>query len=75
MPRVTTKVLREQLRQLMVDDIVAREELTPRRPGVRYQVTGHGRTLGRVFETLWRWGTQHLARTGGRRGTAVTAPA
>jgi DNA-binding HxlR family transcriptional regulator len=73
MPRVTTKVLREQLRQMLADDIIAREELTPRRLGVSYRLTAHGRTLGPVFESLWRWGTRHLSR---RRagGTAITAP-
>ena len=35
MPRVTTKVLREQLRQMMADDVVMCERLTPTRLGVR----------------------------------------
>lgn len=74
MPRVTTKVLREQLRQMLADDLIAREELLPRRLGVRYRITRHGRTLSPVFEGLWAWGRRHLARRGGRYGTAVTAP-
>ena len=44
MPRVTTKVLRQQLRQMMADDLVAREELTPSRLGVRYRLTPYGRS-------------------------------
>jgi DNA-binding HxlR family transcriptional regulator len=74
MPRVTAKVLREQLRQLLADDLIARDELTPRRLGVRYRVTPHGRTLGPVFEALWCWGRKHLSRPGVVRGTIVTAP-
>jgi DNA-binding HxlR family transcriptional regulator len=74
MPRVTTKVLREQLRQMVADELVAREELTPRRLGVRYQVTPYGKTLGPVFTSLWRWGTVHLARPGSSRGTLVSPP-
>lgn len=74
MPGVTTKVLREQLRQLLADDLVAREELDPRRLGVRYRVTQYGRTLGPVFETLWRWGRAHVSRAGSARGTLARSP-
>jgi DNA-binding HxlR family transcriptional regulator len=74
MPRVTTKVLREQLRQMMADDLVVCEWLTPKRLGVRYAVTPHGRSLGPVFEMLWRWGTRHLSRRDARRGTRVAPP-
>ena len=74
MPRVTTKVLREQLRQMEADDLIVRVELQPRRLGVRYRLTGHGRTLGPVFEALWLWGTRHLARPGGARGTRARPP-
>jgi DNA-binding HxlR family transcriptional regulator len=75
MPRVTTKVLRQQLRQMMADDLVARQELTPSRLGVRYRLTPHGRSLLPVFDALWRWGTSHLARSGPQRGTRAAAPA
>jgi DNA-binding HxlR family transcriptional regulator len=75
MPRVTTKVLREQLRQLIADDLVAREELTPKRLGVKYTVTVHGRSLGPVFSALWRWGKRHLARPDAYRGTLASPPA
>ena len=73
-PRVTTKVLREQLRQMMADDLITRDELTPRHLGVRYAVSTYGATLGPVFDTLWRWGVFHLARHGSGRGTVVAAP-
>jgi DNA-binding HxlR family transcriptional regulator len=74
MPSVTTKVLREQLRQMVADDLIARRELTPARLGVRYQVTPYGRTLGDVFETLWGWGRTHLSRARASAGTMVMAP-
>ena len=35
-PSVTTKVLREQLWQMMADELRTRDELTPNRLGVRY---------------------------------------
>jgi DNA-binding HxlR family transcriptional regulator len=75
MPRVTSKVLREQLRRLMADDLVTRDELTPKRLGVRYRVTPYGQTLGPVFSALWSWGRGHLARPGAERGTRTRPPA
>jgi DNA-binding HxlR family transcriptional regulator len=75
MPRVTTKVLREQLRQMQADGLVSREELSPARLGVRYRVTPYGASLGPVFETLWKWGVTHLARPQSRLGTVAAAPA
>lgn len=74
MPRVTTKVLREQLRQMMSDDLIARDILTAPGAGVRYRVTRYGRSLGPVFTTLWRWGRAHLARDGAGKGTLATRP-
>jgi hypothetical protein len=34
---------------------------------VRYRLTPHGRTLSPVYETLWSWGTHHLARISRRQ--------
>jgi DNA-binding HxlR family transcriptional regulator len=74
MPGVSPRVLRAQLREMAGDDLVERHTLMPRTAGVRYTLTPYGRTLGPVFEALWRWGTSHLARTGAERGTKVTPP-
>lgn len=63
MPGVTVKVLRQHLRQLEADGVVARSVLHKPALRVRYQLTPHGRTLGPVFETLWAWGVQHLTRS------------
>jgi len=64
---VTTKVLRQQLRQLEADGLVTRSA-TPK-PGlrVRYQLTAHGKTLGPVFECLWTWGVMHLSHVSSYR--------
>jgi len=74
MPRVTTKVLREQLRQMVADDVIARDVLAPAGAGVRYRVTPYGRSLGPVFTSLWIWGKCHLARDRAARGTIAWAP-
>ena len=75
MPRVTTKVLRQQLRQMIADDLVSGQQLEPQHLGVRYRVTPYGRSLMPVFTALWRWGTRHLTRPNAGRGTIASAPA
>jgi DNA-binding HxlR family transcriptional regulator len=75
MPRITTKVLRQQLREMIADDLIARQELRPARLGTRYSVTQYGRSLDRVFEALWGWGRQHLDRPNASRGTVAKPPA
>jgi DNA-binding HxlR family transcriptional regulator len=63
MAGVTAKVLREHLRQLEADGVVARTALRRNRVlRVSYALTPYGRTLGPVFETLWSWGVKHLER-------------
>ena len=73
MPSISTKVLREQLRQLEADDLIARRQLTPRFKGVQYSLTAHGHSLDALFSQLREWGTCHLGRPG-RRGTRIFRP-
>jgi DNA-binding HxlR family transcriptional regulator len=75
MPRVTAKVLREQLRQLQADDLVTRRVLTPVHRGVRYQLTPYAKTLNPVFNALLSWGVKHLIRNGAASGTRISPPA
>ena len=74
MPGVATKVLREQLRQMQADGLIVRRALSPAHAGVEYRLSRYGRSLGPVFDALWRWGTRHLARRGAQRGTLVQPP-
>ena len=75
LPGITTKVLREQLRQMMADDLIAREARdTAARGIVLYRVTTHGRTLGPVFESLWVWGREHLQHPRAAGGTRAVPP-
>lgn len=73
MPSISTKVLRQQLRQLEADDLVVRRQLSPRVKGVRYSVTPHGHSLMPLFSKLWEWGTTHLRRPS-RQGTRISRP-
>ena len=74
MPGVANKVLREQLRQMQADGLVARRALTPIYRGVTYELTAYGHTLEPVFQALWQWGTKHLERPDADRGTLVKPP-
>jgi DNA-binding HxlR family transcriptional regulator len=74
MPKITTRVLRQQLRELCADGILTREQLAPAMLGVRYRVTPYGRTLGPLLEALWRWGRAHLDRPETAAGTRIRAP-
>jgi DNA-binding HxlR family transcriptional regulator len=74
MPRVTAKVLREQLRQLQADGLVQRRTLTPASRGVRYTLTPYAKTLTPVFGALLKWGMQHLKRSDTIAGTRIAPP-
>ena len=75
MPRITRKVLTEQLRQLEADNLIARRALSPARLGVRYQLTPYAATLNPVFNQLLKWGVGHLARPDAAKGTRISPPA
>lgn len=75
MPRITRKVLTEQLRQLEADHLIVRQALSPARLGVRYQLTPYAATLNPVFNELLKWGSGHLARADASMGTRISRPA
>ncbi|HEX7945487.1 MAG TPA: helix-turn-helix domain-containing protein [Phenylobacterium sp.] len=64
MPAISQKVLTEQLRELMADDIVAREETGQVPAPVIYSLTAYGRSLVPIVETVRDWGNGHIARFG-----------
>src|SRR5262245_36994478 len=75
MPRVTRKMLTEQLRQLEADNLVSRRALQPARLGVRYQLTPYAASLNPVFNQLLIWGEAHLGRPDASKGTRIAPPA
>jgi DNA-binding HxlR family transcriptional regulator len=65
MPRMSRKVLTEQLRELIADGVV-HQERTGRAPApVVYSLTEYGRTVLPVAETVRLWGRGHIERFGG----------
>ncbi|KFF12121.1 integrase [Chryseobacterium soli] len=58
MPRISKKVLAEQLKQLEEDHIVQRIEVYGFPPEVYYKLTDRARQLGPVLDALHDWGNQ-----------------
>ena len=65
MPSISQKVLTEQLRELIADEIVAREETGPVPAPVIYSLTAYGRSLMPLVESVRSWGRGHIERFGG----------
>lgn len=63
-PRVTEKVLIEQLRQLEASGVVARHVQQTVPPEVTYSLTAHGQTLKSALASLSEWGEGHAQHIG-----------
>lgn len=66
MPSISQKVLTEQLRELVDDDIASRQPTGPVPAPVEYSLTDYGRSLLPLVEQVRRWGRGHLERTIGQ---------
>ena len=65
-PRVSEKVLIEQLRQLEKSGVVSRHVQQTVPPSVTYSLTEHGQSLKHAIEALSAWGLGHAPRIGAR---------
>jgi DNA-binding HxlR family transcriptional regulator len=63
-PDISQKVLSEQLRELIADDIVRRDQTGPIPAPVVYSLTEYGRSLLPLVESVRRWGRAHIERFG-----------
>jgi DNA-binding HxlR family transcriptional regulator len=62
MPAISQKVLTEQLRELADDGILDRQETGKVPAPVVYSLTGYGRSLLPIAETVRTWGRGHIER-------------
>jgi DNA-binding HxlR family transcriptional regulator len=60
MPSISQKVLTEQLRELIADEIVNREETGETPAPVIYSLTDYGRSLLPIVENVRLWGRGHI---------------
>jgi len=65
LPAISQKVLTEQLRELIADEIVDRESTGPVPAPVRYSLTEYGRSLVPIVEAIRLWGRAHIERFDG----------
>lgn len=57
---ISEKMLIQQLRELMSDGIVARQDFRELPPKVEYSLTGFGQGLATALAPLCAWGTAHI---------------
>lgn len=62
MPRITQKMLTQQLRELERDGLVNRFIYTQIPPKVEYSLTELGQSLVPILATLCRWGQEYIDR-------------
>jgi len=67
MSSISQKVLAEQLKELVADDIVSREETGPAPAPVIYSLTDYGRSLVPLVEAAKQWGRGHIEHFSTRR--------
>lgn len=61
-PRITEKMLTQQLRELEADGIVRREVFPEIPPKVEYSLTSYGRSLEPITDLMCAWGNKHVER-------------
>jgi DNA-binding HxlR family transcriptional regulator len=62
MPRISQKVLTQQLRELMSDGIVRRQPTGAIPSPVEYSLTDYGRSVLPLVEAVRIWGRAHMER-------------
>ena len=62
MPGISQKVLTEQLRELISDEIVQRQPTGAAPAPVTYSLTDYGQSLLPLVESVRHWGKDHIAR-------------
>ena len=62
MPRISTKVLTEQLQELIADGIVGQQRMGAVPAPVVYSLTDYGRSVLPIAESVRLWGRRHLER-------------
>lgn len=72
MPKITQKVLSQQLRELQRDRLIAREVQDDALRHVKYSLTAHGRTVRPLLDSIRAWGASHAMLLQAKAATNVT---
>lgn len=62
MPRITQKMLTQQLRELEEDGVIHRKVYNQVPPKVEYSLTEYGSSLNGILDSLCSWGEEHLEK-------------
>ncbi|MBC2112151.1 helix-turn-helix transcriptional regulator [Listeria innocua] len=60
-PKISQKVLVQQLRELERDGIIDRTVYNELPPKVEYSITAYGLTLNAIVDTMCQWGKENIA--------------
>ena len=63
-PKITIKVLSNQLKEMERDGLIDRTSYPEIPPRVEYSITEYGRTLTPIIEMMCDWGMRHCERNG-----------
>lgn len=63
LPQITQKMLTQQLRELEQDGLLKRFVYTQVPPKVEYSLTGEGKTLLPILESMCQWGINYANQT------------
>ncbi|WP_042208763.1 winged helix-turn-helix transcriptional regulator [Paenibacillus durus] len=72
-PKISHKILTQQLRELMEDGIVHREVYPDIPPKVEYSMSELGMTLLPIVEMMYEWGKMRIERMKGELGAGSEA--
>lgn len=60
-PRITQKILTEQLRELEADGLILRKVFREAPPRVEYSLTPYGETICPITQLMCEWGKNHMS--------------
>jgi DNA-binding HxlR family transcriptional regulator len=70
---ISEKMLIQELKEMVTDQIVSRRDFHEVPPRVEYSLTAFGKTLAAALEPLCEWGTLHRRRIGKSATQSVPA--
>lgn len=73
-PKITQKVLTQQLRELEEANIVSRISYNQVPPKVEYELTEYGWTLKEILHMMCRWGDSHIEKIYGGKAAVLENP-
>ena len=73
-PKITQKVLTDQLRELENAGIILRTSYNQVPPKVEYELTEYGSSLKDILHLMCRWGESYIERTYGENAVVLDKP-